>query len=172
MLLRFDQASTVTVQTSSSPSDDRSVSSFRPRTEVSSTVTCTEKGDRGVGRLTGSRFNKGELEKQAQELAKAGLSCPGFRLPRRRRVRGPGEKEISTAPLHLDSLPGSIISARKARGLIFAIGAVWEAAPPRTPRSQSRPKSTAWSCWGQHHRVRRKNTRSQAVYQDPRRCEW
>jgi pimeloyl-ACP methyl ester carboxylesterase len=61
-------------------------------------------GPRGVVLAHGGRFNKGSWAKQAGELAAAGFRVLAFDFRGYGESRGPGQKDIFTAPLHLDVL--------------------------------------------------------------------
>lgn len=79
-------------------------------------------GDRGVVLAHGGRFNKESWEKQAQELAKAGFRVLAFDFRGYGESRGPGQKDIFTAPLHLDVLAGVHYLRKRGAKTIFAIG--------------------------------------------------
>ena len=61
-------------------------------------------GSRGVVLAHGGRFNKGSWEKQARELAKAGYRVLAIDFRGYGQVKGPGQGDILTAPLHLHVL--------------------------------------------------------------------
>ena len=62
------------------------------------------KGKRGVVLVHGGRFNKESWAKQAPVLAKAGFRVLAIDLRGYGKSTGPGQKDIFTAPLHLDVL--------------------------------------------------------------------
>jgi pimeloyl-ACP methyl ester carboxylesterase len=62
------------------------------------------KGDHGVVLAHGGRFNKESWSKQARELEAAGFRVLAFDFRGYGRSKGPGQKDIFTAPLHLDVL--------------------------------------------------------------------
>ena len=62
------------------------------------------RGDRGVVLVHGGRFNKESWAKQAPVLAAAGFRVAAINLRGYGESRGPGQRDIFTAPLHLDVL--------------------------------------------------------------------
>lgn len=62
------------------------------------------KGKRGVVLVHGGRFNKESWAKQAPELAKKGFRVLAINLRGYGQSTGPGQKDIFSAPLHLDVL--------------------------------------------------------------------
>lgn len=62
------------------------------------------KGDHGVVLAHGARFNKESWEKQARTLAGAGYRVLALDFRGYGKSTGPGQKDIYTAPLHLDVL--------------------------------------------------------------------
>jgi pimeloyl-ACP methyl ester carboxylesterase len=62
------------------------------------------KGDRGVVLAHGGRYNKESWEKEARELAAAGLRVLAIDFRGYGRSRGPGQSDPLGAPLHLDAL--------------------------------------------------------------------
>jgi pimeloyl-ACP methyl ester carboxylesterase len=61
-------------------------------------------GPRGVVLAHGGRFNKGSWEKQARELEKAGYRVLAFDFRGYGDSKGPGQKDVFAAPLHLEVL--------------------------------------------------------------------
>ena len=62
------------------------------------------KGDHGVVLAHGGRFNKESWSKQARELQAAGFRVLAFDFRGYGQSKGPGQKDVFTAPLHLDVL--------------------------------------------------------------------
>jgi pimeloyl-ACP methyl ester carboxylesterase len=62
------------------------------------------KAKHGIVLVHGGRFNKESWEKQAPELVKAGFRVLAIDLRGYGKSTGPGQKDIFTAPLHLDVL--------------------------------------------------------------------
>src|SRR5947209_3767172 len=61
-----------------------------------------DKGDRGVVLAHGGRFNKESWEKQARVLAKEGFRVLAIDFRGYGKSKGPGQKDIYSAPLHYD----------------------------------------------------------------------
>ena len=116
-------------------------------------------GDRGVVLAHGGRFNRRAGRNRLRNWQRPDFvfwpSTSAAMASREARAKRTSSLPHSTST----SLPGSIISAREARKPSLRLAAVWEAAPRRMPRSPSRAKSIAWSCLGQHQRVRPKSSR-------------
>jgi pimeloyl-ACP methyl ester carboxylesterase len=79
-------------------------------------------GDRGVVLAHGGRFNKESWQKQAQQLAKAGLRVLAIDFRGYGDSRGPGQSDIFTAPLHLDVLAAVHYLRDRSAKSVFAIG--------------------------------------------------
>jgi alpha-beta hydrolase superfamily lysophospholipase len=62
------------------------------------------KGDRGVVLAHGGRFTKESWKPQAEQLAKAGFHVLAFDFRGFGQSHGPGDKDMFTAPMHLDVL--------------------------------------------------------------------
>jgi pimeloyl-ACP methyl ester carboxylesterase len=62
------------------------------------------RGDHGVVLAHGGRFNKESWTKQARELEAAGFRVLAFDFRGYGKSKGPGQKDVFTAPLHLDVL--------------------------------------------------------------------
>src|SRR5262252_64698 len=59
-------------------------------------------GDRGVVLVHGGRFNKESWEKQARVLTNAGFHVLAIDMRGYGKSKGPGDNDLSTAPLHYD----------------------------------------------------------------------
>ena len=62
------------------------------------------RGDHGVVLAHGGRFNKESWTRQARELEAAGFRVLAFDFRGYGKSKGPGQKDVFTAPLHLDVL--------------------------------------------------------------------
>jgi pimeloyl-ACP methyl ester carboxylesterase len=79
-------------------------------------------GPRGVVLAHGGRFNKESWEKQARALATAGYRVLAFDFRGYGESRGPGQKDVFTAPLHLDVLASVHHLRRTGATTVAAIG--------------------------------------------------
>jgi pimeloyl-ACP methyl ester carboxylesterase len=78
------------------------------------------KGERGVVLAHGGRFNKASWSKQARELEKAGFRVLAIDFRGYGKSRGPGDKDVMSAPLHNDVL-GAVRYLRKAGAKSVAV---------------------------------------------------
>jgi len=79
-------------------------------------------GDRGILLAHGGRFNKESWKPQAEALAKAGFRVLAIDFRGYGESRGPGQKDIFTAPLYLDVLAGVHYLRKTGAKSVFAVG--------------------------------------------------
>lgn len=79
-------------------------------------------GERGVVLAHGGRFNKESWAKQARELAAAGFRVVAIDFRGYGKSRGPGDKDVMSAPLHFDVL--AAVRWLRANGAksVYALG--------------------------------------------------
>jgi pimeloyl-ACP methyl ester carboxylesterase len=80
------------------------------------------KGERGLGRAHGGRFNKESWQKQARTFASAGFRVLAFDFRGYGKSRGPGDSAPMSAPLHFDVLAAVRYLRKTGAKIVSVVG--------------------------------------------------